>query len=114
MARISVTTQPITVAGLAPALTAPNVDGDIVDVGRVALYVNNSSGASIDVTIQSPVTVDGLTVEDPVIAVPAGTVKLIGPLPARVFGRPAGDTDAGRAYVNYSSQTSVTRAVVSL
>lgn len=114
MARISVTTQAITRAGLAPVLTAPNADGDVIDVGRVAIYVNNASGGSINVTVQTPVTVDGLTVEDPVIAVAAGTVKLIGPLPARLFARPAGGADAGRAYVNYSAQASVSRAVVSL
>lgn len=113
MARLDVTTQQITRGGLTPAMTQPNVDGDVVDCGGTFLYVDNASAGSIDVTVQSPVTVSGLDVEDLVVAVAAGAVKLIGPFPPSVFGRPSGDVDAGRAYVNYSSQASVTRAVVS-
>jgi hypothetical protein len=112
--RVNVTTQQITRAGLVPAMTAPTVDGDVVDCGPVALYVNNASGGVCTVTVQSPVTVDGLDVSELSVAVAAGTVRLIGPLPARTFGQPAGAADAGRAYVNYSVQASVTRAVVAL
>ena len=46
-----------------------------------------------------------------VVPVAAGTDALIGPLPKNAFGRTSG-ADKGRAYVDYSSQASVTRAVV--
>lgn len=114
MARTSVSTQQITRAGLNPTLTQPTVDGDVIDAGAVFLYVDNGSAASIDVTVQSPLTVDSLAVEDLVVAVPAGTFRMVGPFPARTFARPTGQTDAGRVYVDYSAQASVTRAVVSL
>lgn len=114
MARTSVTTQQITRAGLAPVLTAPTVDGDVIDSGAVFLHVNNGSAASINVTVQSPVTVDGLAVEELVVAVAAGAFKLIGPFPQRTFGQPTGSADAGRVYVDYSAQASVTRAVLKL
>ena len=114
MARASVTTQQITRAGLAPVLSQPTVDGDVVDCGRVALYVINGSGAPITVTVVSPAEVDDLAVADLAVAVPAAGTRLIGPLPARTFGQAYGDADAGRAYVDYSAQADVTRAVITI
>lgn len=115
MARNSVTTQSITRAGLTPALTAPNVDGDIIDSGACWLHVFNGAGAPITVTVQSPVTVDDLAVADLAVTVAAGALKLIGPFPARTFRQPAdAAVGAGRVLVDYSSVTSVTRAVVAL
>jgi len=115
MARASVTTQTISRTGLTPVMTGPTLDGDIIDSGAVQLHVLNSSGAPITVTVQSPVTVDGLAVEDQEITVAAGALKIAGPWPARTFRQ---DADAvvgpGRVLVDYSSVTSVTRAVVSL
>jgi hypothetical protein len=110
MARTEVVTQDIVLTGLEPALTAANVDGDIVECGgSVFLWVDNASGAEVDVTIQTPLTVEGLAVAENVVAVPAGEVRLIGPIVKRAFGRPSGD-DKGKAYVDYETVTSVTRA----
>lgn len=114
MARTSVVTQQITRAGLNPTLTQPTVDGDVVDIGATFLYVDNASVASVNVTVQTPVTVDGLNVEELIVAVPAGQFRLIGPFPPRTFAQPTTSPDAGRAYVDYSAQTSVTRAVLKL
>jgi len=113
MARTSVVTQQITRAGLAPVLTEPTVDGDVIDAGAVFLYVDNASAGAVTVTAVTPVTVDGLALADSPVSVPAGESRLIGPFPPRTFGQPAGSADAGRVYVDYSAQTSVTRAVVS-
>jgi hypothetical protein len=109
--RIDVTTQLVTVAGLAPSMTGPTVDGDIVDAGNGTwLTVSNGSGSSINVTIQNPQTVEGLAVANRVIAVAAGATKDIPITP--MFKQP---TDAavgpGRALVDYSAVTTVTRAV---
>jgi hypothetical protein len=111
MARTSQATQAPVGFKLAPALTAANVDGDIVDCGQVRLFVTNGSGGSINVTVQAVATMEGLDVSDLVVAVAAGQTALIGPLPKNVFGRTA-DPDKGRAYVDYSAVTSVTRAVI--
>lgn len=115
MARASITTQPVVPAGLNPLLTQAVVDGDIVDVGRVALWVNNGSGASITVTVQPTYSRDGLDLEPLVVAVPAGAFRLIGPLPARTYAQPFDAViGAGRALVDYSAVTTVTRGVISL
>jgi hypothetical protein len=113
MARVSQTTQTATAYKLAPTLTEPTADGDIVDCGKVHLFVTNGSGGSINVTVLATATVEGLDVADLVVAVAAGQTALIGPLPKTVFGQ-TGDTDKGRAYVNYSAQTDVDRAVIAL
>ena len=112
--RVSVTTQPIVKTGLTPALTAPTADGDVIDTGRVFLRVDNGGGASITVTVQTPVQVDGLDLSELIVTVPASGTKLIGPLSPSTFGRLVGTADAGRAYVDYSSVTSVTRGVFAL
>lgn len=114
-ARVSVTTQAMALAGLAPSHTAPTVDGDVVDVGRCFLSVINGGGASIQVTVQTPEVVDGdLTISDRVVTVPVGTTPKLIPLTSVHYKQPVGSADAGRAYVDYSSVSSVTRAVISL
>jgi hypothetical protein len=112
MARDSVTTQKITRAGLVPVLTAATVNNDVIDAGAVFLQVANGSAGSISVTVNSPLTVDGLSVGPLVVAVAAGVTKLIGPFPVATFAR-AIAPDIGRVYVDYSAFASVTRAVVS-
>lgn len=111
MARVSLATQKVTAAGLAPALTAPTVDGDVIDSNDAAVMVTNASGASINVTIQTPATAAGLAVEERIVAVAAAATKLIGPFPREIYGQPSG-ADKGRVYINYSAQASVTRGVV--
>ncbi|MEU0467212.1 hypothetical protein ABZ215_24695 [Amycolatopsis sp. NPDC006131] len=114
MARTSVATQQIVKTGLAPALTAPVADGDIIDTGLVFLQVTNGGGSPVTVTVQATVEVDGLDLEDLVVSVPAAGTRLIGPLSSSTFGRPNGTADAKRAYVDYSSVTDVTRGVFKL
>lgn len=115
MARVSVTTQDIVRAGVTSTLTAPTVDGDVIDCGRVFVEVDNGSGASVTVTVQATAMIDGLDVEDLAVVIPAGATKKLGPFNVSTFGRPSTDgVDKGRAYVDYSSVTSVTRAVFAL
>lgn len=115
MARTSVTTQPIVKTGVVSTLTAADaVNGEVIDTGRVYLHVHNGGGAPITVTVHATVVYDGLTLTDLAVAVAAGTDAKIGPLSPTTFGRLAPSTDATRAYVDYSSGTSVTRGVFSL
>lgn len=122
MARTSVTTQPIVLAGLVPTMTAPagtgSTSGDIVDVGRNMLVVKNADASSMTVTVETPETIDGdLDIEDRTVTVAAGATAYI-PLTSTHYRQTAASatspTDVGRAYVDYSSVTSLTRAVVSL
>jgi hypothetical protein len=115
--RVPVTTQQVPYSGLVPAHTAPTVDGDVVDVGRCHLSVINGGGAPITVTVQTPGVVDGdLPITDRVVTVPVGTTPKIIPLNSVNYKQtPASavlPADAGRAYVDYSTIASVTRAVV--
>jgi hypothetical protein len=112
MARASVTTQSVVRTGLNPALTAPTVDGDIIDAGNVFLWVKNDDDASITVTVQTPTTQDGLALADLTVTVGAAAQRLIGPLPPRSFSQ-ASDAEIGasRVLVDYSAVTDVTRGV---
>lgn len=91
------------VGGVTGARAAANGDtlvpGDAVD-----LVVNNASGGSVNVTITGKTPCNRGVVHDLVVAVAAGTTKVIGPLPANWFADPV----SGLATVNYSATASVT------
>lgn len=71
------------------------------------LHYRNASGGSINVTVVTPETVDGdLAVTDRVVAVAAGTDRII-PVPRRY-----NDATTGIATITTSSQTSITVASV--
>ena len=113
MARTSVVTQAMALAGLAPVLTAPTADGDVVDVGRNFLMVENIGAGAVTVTIQTPVSVEGLALADRIVSVPAGATRLI-PITMPAYRQPVGTADAGRAYIDYSVPADITRGVISL
>lgn len=110
MARTVLTKQAIVQAGLTPSLAAANVDGHYFEgSGTVYLEVKNASAGAIDVTVQTPATVAGLAVAELVVSIPATTgQKKIGPFMPRAFNRPAGGSDAGLVYVDFSAVASVT------
>jgi hypothetical protein len=99
------------VADLNP--TAPDALGDVVDPGTY-LFVDNGSGGSINVTVQTPGVEGpgvGLAVADNVVAVPAGKFAVIY-LDPSLYQRPrSAGSDIGKVYVDYSAVASVTRAV---
>ncbi|MCX4686765.1 hypothetical protein OG401_21030 [Kitasatospora purpeofusca] len=109
MAALTVTAVPI--AGgisLSDNLVAAAAGGDTAPTGpgRV-LAVKNADASSHTVTLATPGTVNGLTVQDATVTVPAGKVSLI-PL-ARVF---AGAS--GRAALTYDAVTSLSVGVFEL
>lgn len=121
MARVSVATETVGRDGVMPALTAPTVDGDVIDAGDVRLVVTNNGTAAHDVTVRTPLTIDDLAVEEMVVTVPAGETVYPGLFPRRTFGQPAGanesgSDDQGRVYVDYDtgSDADLVRAVVSI
>lgn len=116
MARAIVVTQQISrEPATAPLMTAVTADGDAIEVGNgIVLEVDNGGGSPITVTVVSTQVVDGLDVEDLVVSVPAGQRRLIGSFSRSTFAQPQDAVivaERGRAYVNYSAITDVTRAV---
>lgn len=113
MARTALATQPIADEGTVVAMTAANVDGHTIDGGGdVILKVLNGSGGSINVTVQTAATEDGLAVAEQVVAVAAGATKYIGRFRPATYDRPSGAADAGKIYVDFSAVTSVTCAAL--
>lgn len=115
MARTALASHAVVDEGVAVTMSAANVDGhSIAGGGDVILLVENGSGSSINVTIQTPATTDGLAVADQVVAVAAGVTKAIGPFRPATYDRPTGAADAGLVYVDFSAVTSVTCAALEL
>jgi len=99
------------VAGTAiPFVAATVTAGDkaILSDDRSKLLVDNRSGSSINVTLDSFKTVQGLTVPNRVTAVPANTLKAI-PLYKELNANPA---DLNKAHFVCSAVTTVTLAVI--
>lgn len=93
------------------AFTAPVLaDGDAVYPNNM-LVVQNNSGATITLTIQTGGSAGNYAIADPTVTVAAATAKLIGPFDKALFAQPSG-VDAGLVYIDYSAVTSVLRAVV--
>lgn len=83
-----------------------NVDGNSVALSdRRALLVINGSAASINVTQPTTATLEGLTIGNRVIAVPAGATRYIRLSSAAV-------QPGGAVNVDYSAVTTVTVAVL--
>jgi hypothetical protein len=101
------TVQEISRAGLSPSYSAANAGGDEAPNDEITfLHVKNGSGGSIDVTIQTPGTVDGLAITDRTVAVPASEERMIGPFPSSVY--------SSTLTISYSGVTSLTIAAIRL
>jgi hypothetical protein len=103
MARSALTVQTIARAGAVPSFAAANVDGNtFANDGNTFLEVANGAAAPINVTIQTPGTVDGLAVAELIVAVANGVTKRIGPFPPGIYNQ------SGEVYVDYSAVTTIT------
>lgn len=90
------------------AATVTAGDKAILSDDRSKLLVNNGSGSSINVTLDSFKTFQGLTVPARVVACPANSIKAI-PLNKELNANPA---DSSKAHFVCSSVTTVTLAVI--
>lgn len=105
----TLTTQVVSLAGLAPAYSAAAAGTKVVCGERTFLHVKNAAGSSMTVTLACTAKVRGQAAADVVITVPATTGdQMIGPITSDLF---AGVTD-GLAVVTYSATTSVTAAAL--
>lgn len=113
MPRTAITPQAATAAGTAIVFEPANVLGNSFTParGRV-LLVKNGSGSSITVTLPTPATSDGLAVADRTVTVAAAAespIALGSPAVSGIYAQADGS-----AYVDYSSVTSVTVAVLTV
>jgi hypothetical protein len=109
MARSALAVQQIRRTGLAASYSAANALGhSITNTTGVFIHVKNGSGSSINVTVQTPGTIDGLAIADQVVAVAAGADKMIGPFLPGVYEQPGSDD----VYVDFSDVTTVTVAAL--
>lgn len=105
MARTALTPTALAATGATISAAAANVDGHTIPgTGDVFILVANGSGGSINVTVVTPGTQDGLAIADQVVAVPAGATKIIGPFPPRSFT----DEADNLVDIDFSSVTSIT------
>lgn len=110
MARTPITPQKITSTGVDVTLEAANVDGNSIPlrIGLV-LLVRNGDVAGKTVTVPTPLTVDGLAVEERTVAVPADEDRYIA-----LGGQSAYRQEDGSAHVNYDDVTSVSVALLQI
>lgn len=84
------TVQPVQIAsdaGIVPATITAAAQNEAPVNARVILIVTtNSNSGGITVTLKDQVTVDGSAGPDKVVAVALSTTKIIGPVPAGVYG----------------------------
>lgn len=111
MARTVNTVQSASLTGVVPTFNAATAtDGNsFANSGNTIIVVKNDSVASIDVTLPTPGTVDGVAISDPVVAVGASEQKVIGPFSPLVFNH-----TNGTVWLDFSAVTSVTFAVIKL
>jgi hypothetical protein len=110
VARTLITPQSVLAAGLAPTYEPANAAGNSYRlVAGQVLHVKNADAAAHTVTINTPITVEGLTVTNRTVTVAAGAAQFIG-LGSSTAHRQAD----GTARVDYDAVTNVTVAVLTV
>lgn len=114
MPRIELVKQQVVPSGLEATFAAANADGYFfANENDVILEVVNAGGADITVTIVTPATKGGLAVADQAVVVTAGERRHIGRFDPKIYNRATTESvDPDRVYVNFSSVTSVTIALL--
>lgn len=103
------TTQTVVPGGTTPTYQAAAAGGDTVAPGKdVFLHVKNGGGGSINVTVDSVTPCNYGSDHDLVVAVPAGSERMIGPLPPERYA----NASTGLVNVTYSGVTTVTIAAI--
>jgi hypothetical protein len=104
----TLTTQSVTTAGLEATYVTPTATtGDrFLPAAGTFIHIINGSGGSVNITLTTPYTLDGLALADRVIAVPASEERFIA-VPDTLYRSSDGLGD-----LLVSSVTSVTIAVI--
>lgn len=95
MADVTLTPQQCGIAGITPSYTGSLSAANtylVRNSGKVFLHFKKTGAGDCTVTLQTPITVEGLAVEEPTVTVPATTGdKMIGPFSPAVFNDQNGD-----------------------
>ena len=103
----ALTIQAVVKDGLEATFASADAGGDtFANTGAEFVHIKNGGGSQITLTIATSKTVDGLTVPDRTVAIPAGEERYVGPLLT--------DTHGSTVSLSYSAVTSVTLAVLQL
>lgn len=108
----TLTVQETSVSGLDPSYGTAAGGGDVFpNDGNTLLHVKNGGGGSINVTINSnyPNPPAGTAQDDPVVAVPAGEERMLGPYNQKGYNNASGQVE-----ISYSGVTTVTVAAIKL
>lgn len=112
MARTDLSVQQMSQSGITPSYTAAIADGHMFYNGEATFIHIKNTGTEKTLTIQTPGSVDGLAIADRTVTIPATTGdKMIGPFRAGVYNQISG-ADKGKIYIDYSSETAVTVAIL--
>lgn len=103
-------TQQIAPGGVAPTYNSAASGDKFVPDDRTFLHVKNGDASSHSITVGAIGSISGLTIENLVVAVPAGTEKVIGPFPRGTFADPSDEL----AHITWSATTSMTWAALRL
>jgi hypothetical protein len=111
MARQTPAAVKATKAGTAVTPTAPVVvDGDAIPPNSILRVA--TAGTACTLTVDTPGTgVDGVTIGQYTVTLPATGVRLVGPFPDPEYRQTTGAT-AGLVHIDYSTATGVTREVI--
>lgn len=105
----TLSTQVVSLTGLAPTYGAASAGGDkVIPDDRTFLHVKNGSASSVTVTVTATSADHGLATSNLTVSVPASGERMIGPLYASTF---AGASD-GLVAVGYSATATVTVAAL--
>lgn len=106
MARVELAIQRLSSAGVIPTWSTPTTEGfKVSNDGMTHIHVKNGNAATLTITITTPATSDGLAVADRTITVlTTAEVEIVLPL---VYNHPDSHADAGKVYLDFSVQTTV-------
>lgn len=109
MARTVLVAQPITDAGVAATYTAADAANGMSFrlIPHRLVHIKNAGGSALTVTINTPLTVNGLAVADRVITIAAGTDQFISLGVDNAYQQ-----SDGSGWLDFSTATSVTVAVI--
>jgi hypothetical protein len=87
MADVRLTVEDVSINGLDASYTSVNSSDTylIQNTGSLIVHVKNEDTSSETVTVPTPKTINGLTVQDPTVTVSASGDKFIGPFPVGLY-----------------------------
>jgi hypothetical protein len=108
-AATTVSVQTIITTGISPTLNAASTDGnDFLNDGRTVLNIRNGNIVTLYYTVTTPLTQDGLALDDLSGTISAAQEKFIGPFNKTIY-----DGAGGKATISWSTPTTITFVVLS-